>query len=193
MKNSAFSLIELLVVVAIIGVIAAIAVPAYSNYQIKAKIADSIIIINKIVSDLETNYSRTGTFPPSITINGFSAPSGAWSNIDGSGNNPIGNLKAMAYVISGDGKGVELAFVVKGLTGVPTYVEPLAGAIVPATGKAQGMAVGLRDLNGTLKYACGQADPSFVADYLPLGYLPMGCQCTNIGGTGGFILNGTAC
>jgi len=61
-KRGGFSLIELMVVVAIIGVLAAIAIPAYQSYVIKAKLA-------YVVSDLQAAsvpavlfYQTNGTF-----------------------------------------------------------------------------------------------------------------------------------
>ena len=72
-KNRAFSLIELMMVVSIIGILSAVAVPAYTSYVKKANLAQFLAISN-IIKDEAIEYQQaTGDFmmsgfQPSITM-----------------------------------------------------------------------------------------------------------------------------
>ncbi len=53
-----FTLIELMIVVAIIGILAAIAVPAYQDYTIKAKISEAASLSGAVKLGIELAYSE---------------------------------------------------------------------------------------------------------------------------------------
>ncbi|HOJ59131.1 MAG TPA: prepilin-type N-terminal cleavage/methylation domain-containing protein [bacterium] len=62
-KQAGFTLIELLIVVAIIGILAAIAVPNFLNAQIRAKIAKVESDIKSLVTALESYRIDNNSFP----------------------------------------------------------------------------------------------------------------------------------
>jgi type II secretion system protein G len=62
-KMNAFTLIELLIVVAIIGILAAIAVPNFLNAQIRARISRSMSDIRSISTALEMYHTDDGRYP----------------------------------------------------------------------------------------------------------------------------------
>lgn len=62
-KKRAFSLIELIVVVAIVGVLAAIAMPVYKDYRIRIKVNNALTLLHSHAQDILNTYDKTGSMP----------------------------------------------------------------------------------------------------------------------------------
>ena len=58
-----FTLIELMIVVAIIGILAAIAIPAYQDYTIRAQVSEGLSLASGSKVSLSEFYQQHGRFP----------------------------------------------------------------------------------------------------------------------------------
>jgi type IV pilus assembly protein PilA len=68
-----FTLIELMIVVAIIGILAAIAIPAYQDYTIRAQVTEGLTLAGAAKAAVAESFSNTGIPPATRTDAGMSA------------------------------------------------------------------------------------------------------------------------
>ena len=66
--RAGFSLIELMIVVAIVAVLAAIAIPSYTNYVVRGNMSEGLILLSNTAQALERCYSRTSTYENCLTL-----------------------------------------------------------------------------------------------------------------------------
>jgi type IV pilus assembly protein PilA len=74
-KQQGFTLIELMIVVAIIGILAAIAIPAYQDYTIRAQVSEGLNLAGGSKTAVTEYWQDTGGWPADNTTAGVSASS----------------------------------------------------------------------------------------------------------------------
>ncbi|EMT4760312.1 pilin, partial [Neisseria gonorrhoeae] len=69
-----FTLIELMIVIAIVGILAAVALPAYQDYTARAQVSEAILLAEGQKSAVTEYYLNNGEWPENNTSAGVANP-----------------------------------------------------------------------------------------------------------------------
>lgn len=67
LRAAGFTLIELMIVIAIIGILAAIAIPAYQNYTVRAQVTEGLTLASGWKVAVAEYYANAGQWPNNAT------------------------------------------------------------------------------------------------------------------------------
>ena len=159
-----FTLIELMIAVAIIGVIAAISIPQYQTYVFRSQVQRVVSEAGSIKAALELCLvsGRTSVGNPSTA--GNCDPQATGSNLQATGGNAAPSISETWSAV---GSGVPQVFLSATVpsTIVATFGN-LAGA--PLQGATAGAITWKRDLDGSWSCKSANIDPKYVSPACPL-------------------------
>ena len=136
-----FTLIELMIVVAIIAILAAIAIPAYQNYLIRAQVSEGAVLASASETALAEYYQNTGKFPSTAASAGL--PSNAASTTG-------------KYVSGVDAVGTP--GVIKATFGTSQVNTAINGEVIAFSAITHG---------GTMAWSCASGATTVPSKYLP--------------------------
>ncbi|HZZ91854.1 MAG TPA: pilin [Usitatibacter sp.] len=84
-----FTLIELMIVVAIIGILAAVAIPAYQDYMVRSKMSEIVAALSACKTSVAEYAAARNSFPNNVTVAGCSTQSTTYVQNVAVGGDPV--------------------------------------------------------------------------------------------------------
>jgi len=153
-----FTLIELMIVVAIIGILAAVALPAYQTYTVKAKVSEVVLAASGCRTAISEVY-QTGSSAPGA--NNW----GCEQTVANSSSKYVSKVEttndgAISVTVSSDGS-------------LPTDVQGKVLSLVPyADASTTQVSTNVGKAGGVFKWVCGDSATTTI----PNKYLPGSCR-----------------
>jgi type IV pilus assembly protein PilA len=142
-----FTLIELMIVIAIVGILAAVALPAYQDYTVRAKLSEIMVRGSEAKTSVAEYFAAKGvmpsdgnTFAPFNTVGAGKVSQVSWTKV----NDSNGRILVYAQTIANSGGIVELG----------------ANNIVSFNGRQDGS-------SGVIVWTCGSTGTTVASKYRP--------------------------
>jgi type IV pilus assembly protein PilA len=142
-----FTLIELMIVVAIVGILAALALPAYQDYTVRSKVSEGLARAAEAKTSVAEYFSSNNRFPSNTSSAGF-------------------NSAAAGYTKS-----------VKWNNTAPEKIELSLAASISPNNTAYGVTFTKQSTaNGVVVWKCAPAATTDATTALPAKYSPGSCR-----------------
>lgn len=166
-----FTLIELMIVVAIIGILAAVALPAYQDYTVRARVTEGLNLASSAKTAVAENAAQGAGF-----ASGWTVPA-ATTNVSAVGIDATNGTITVTYTAAVGGTAGQTVTLVP-TSGNSALVGTATGATAPTTTTAGTGGTSTVPAGGSITWTC-------TLGTLPAKFVPANCRNAAGGGGGG--------